>query len=115
MAIQDRYAYVASDDPWLGRQAAAYRAHQASRGKQARRQRALIRIETNLIEKQADLALLVNRCNEIIRELDSGEMYLAERDSLLIRMQRAQDEIKLLRQQISSLQKEAQILRSRLR
>lgn len=114
MAIQDRYAYVDNDDPSLGRQAAAYRTHRASRGKQARRQRALARIETDLVQAQNDFELLHHRHRQFTEQLSNDEMSAHTLESVLIRKQNAEAEIEILRAKIARLQADAHTLRSRL-
>ncbi len=115
MAIYSRYAYVDDDDPSLGRQAAAYRNYAGLHGKQARRGRALTRLEANLAEAQRDLELLHAYIRKFDEELRDGTLSPATIESLQTRKQKADAEIETLRAKMARMQSDAQTLRSRLK
>ncbi|MFO0862413.1 MAG: hypothetical protein U0516_01705 [Candidatus Saccharibacteria bacterium] len=114
MAAHDRYAFVDNDDPDLGRQAAAYRTHLLTRGKQARRQRALARIEADLVQAQNDFELLHARHRQFADQLRDESLSASTIESYVIRKQKAEAEIEALRAKIARLQKDAHTLRTRL-
>ncbi len=114
MAIDDRYAFVDNDDPTLGRQAAAYRTHRVTRGKQARRQRALDRIEAELMTAQSDLELLHARIRQFTQQMNNASLSAATIESFVVRKQNAEAEIEVLHTKIARLQTDAHTLRTRL-
>ncbi len=114
MAVDSRYAFVDDDDPSLGRRAAAYREHYAKRGKQARRQRALVRIEADLMQAQSDLELLHRRHQQFAEQLNNPGLSASTIESFEARKLNAEAEIESLRTKIARLQTDAHTLRGRL-